>query len=100
MARIFNIYFPYEGMQYNAMVSVRTTPFFTEYTLNNIHDSLLEVLPGNKIISTGSNHFTFQNASHENSTELMEAIIRAVAEHLHATEAWMVNGQWSIVNSQ
>lgn len=87
MARIFNIYFPYEGMQYNAIVSVRTTPFFTEYTLNNINDNLLNYLPGNKIISKGNNHFTFQNVSNENSFELMDAIIKAVSEHLHATEA-------------
>ena len=82
MARIFNIYFAFEGMVYNAVVSVRTTPFFTEYTLNNFHEELIELLPGNKILSRSPGHFVFQNASSENSTALMNAIIKAVAEHM------------------
>ena len=84
MARIFNIYFAYEGHEYNAVVSVRTTAFFTEYTLNNFNEDLLEQLPGNKIISRDGNHFIFQNAS--DTTPLMNIIIKAVTEHLHATE--------------
>jgi len=87
MARIFNIYFVFEGMMRNAVVSVRTTPFLTEYTLNNFSDDLLELLPGNKILSRSPGHFVFQNASTENPTVLMTAIIKAVAEHMHATEA-------------
>lgn len=87
MARIFNIYFAFEGMMYNAVVSVRTTPFHTEYTLNNFDDELLLLLPGNKILSQSPDHFVFQNASTENSDPLMTAIIKAVAEHMHATEA-------------
>ena len=59
MARIFNIYFAFEGMVYNAVVSVRTTPFFTEYTLNNFHEELIELLPGNKILSQSPGHFVF-----------------------------------------
>ena len=87
MARIFNIYFNYDDLMHNAVVSVRTTPFFTEYTLNNFNEELLELLPSNKILSRGPDNFVFQNASSENSNELMSAIIRAVAEHLQATEA-------------
>jgi hypothetical protein len=87
MARIFNIYFAFEGMMYNAVVSVRSTPFHTEYTLNNFDDQLLELLPGNKILSKTPGHFIFQNASSEDSTDLMNAIIKAVSEHMHATEA-------------
>ena len=87
MARIFNIYFPFEGMMYNAVVSVRTTPFHTEYTLNNFDDELVELLPGNKILSRAPDHFVFQNAAPGNSTLLMNSIIKAVAEHMHATEA-------------
>lgn len=87
MARIFNIYFAFDGMMYNAVVSVRSTPFHTEYTLNNFDDELLALLPSNKILSKSSAHFVFQNASSENSTQLMNAIIKAVAEHMHATEA-------------
>jgi hypothetical protein len=87
MARIFNIYFQYDDMGYHAMVSVRSTPFFTEYTLNNINEDLLDFLPGNKIISKQNDHFIFPNATEENSTILMDTIIKAVSEHLHATEA-------------
>jgi hypothetical protein len=86
MARIFNIYFEYNGLVYNAVVSVRSTPFFTEYILNNITDELLESLPGNKIIAKGGNELKFPNATAENSTQLMDAIIRAVSEHLHTTK--------------
>jgi len=72
---------------YNAVVSVRSTPFHTEYTLNNFDDELLELLPGNKILSKSPGHFIFQNTAPENSSDLMNAIIKAVSEHLHATEA-------------
>jgi hypothetical protein len=87
MARIFNIYFAFGGMMYNAVVSVRSTPFHTEYTLNNFDDDLLGLLPGNKILSKSPGHFIFQNTSSENSADLMNAIIKAVSEHMHATEA-------------
>lgn len=87
MARIFNIYFEFEGLVYNAVVSVRSTAFFTEYTLNNFNEELLELLPGNKILSRAPDHFVFQDARSENSTALMDAIIKAVSEHMHATEA-------------
>jgi hypothetical protein len=87
MARVFNIYFAFDGMMHNAVVSVRTTPFHTEYTLNNFDDELLGLLPGNKILSKSPGHFVFQNTSPENSTDLMNAIIKAVSEHMHATEA-------------
>ena len=87
MARIFNIYFEFEGTVYNAVVSVRSTPFFTEYTLNNFNDELLLLLPGNKILSHSPGHFVFKNASGDDSTVLMNSIIKAVSEHMHATEA-------------
>ena len=87
MARIFNIYFTHDDRMHNAVVSVRNTPFFTEFTLNNFSEDLLELLPGNKILSKGPDHFIFQNASAENSSKLMKEIIRAVSEHLQATEA-------------
>ena len=87
MARIFNIYFPHGDLVHSAIVSVRSTPFFTEYTLTNFDEQLLQHLPGNKIISRAADHFIFQNASEEHSTELMTSIIKAVTEHLQATEA-------------
>lgn len=87
MARIFNIYFTFEGMMYSAVVSVRSTPFFSEYTLRNCNEELMQLLPGDKILSQAPGHFVFQNASATNSAPLMEAIIRAVSEHMHTTEA-------------
>mgnify|MGYP001413824318 CR=1 FL=1 len=87
MARIFNIYFTHGDVVRSAVVSVRQTPFFTEYTLNNFDEELEGLLPGNKIISKGPDHFIFQNAGPSDSSELMQSIIKAVAEHLHATEA-------------
>lgn len=68
------------------MVSVRKTPFFTEYTLR-FDEEMLQLLPGNKIISTSSDHFIFQHASPEETSPLMEEIIRAVSQHSQKTEA-------------
>jgi hypothetical protein len=62
---------------------VRSTAFFTEYTLNNFNEDLLELLPGNKIVSQGPGHFIFPNVTPENSPALMKSIIQAVSEHLH-----------------
>lgn len=67
---------------HTAIVSVRTNPFFTEYTLNNFDAELLKMLPGNKILSQGPDHFVFQNASSQNSDALMNVIIEAVSAHL------------------
>lgn len=86
MARIFNIYFTYEDHIHSAVVSVRKTPFFTEYSLNNFNEDLMQLLPGNKIVSKSPDHFIFQNADEGNSIVLMNAIIRAVSEHLHAAQ--------------
>ena len=86
MARIFNIYFYYDDMVYNAVVSVRNTPFFTEYILSSFNEELKELLPGNKIISKDGRQFSFQNATSKNSSELMTAIIGAVRMHLQATK--------------
>lgn len=67
------------------MVSVRNTPFFTEYTLN-FDEELMQQLPGNKIISASSGHFVFQHASSLESTPLMKEIIKAVSQQSKKTE--------------
>lgn len=85
MARIFSIQFDYEGIAHSAMVTVRTTPFFTEYSINMLNDGLMQQLPGNKIISTAPNHLAFMNTSVREVTPLMECIINAVANHLQTT---------------
>ena len=87
MARIFNIYFEFEGMVYNAVVSVRTPTFLTEYTLTSFNDELSRLLPGDKILSEVPGQFVFKNASSKNSTPLMNAIIKAVAEHMQSVDA-------------
>ena len=84
MARIFNIYFEYEGMAYNAMVSVRPTPFFTEYTIS-AGEEVMHLLPGNKIASKSPDHFVFLNADNAVRTKLMESIIQALSRHLQAS---------------
>jgi hypothetical protein len=84
MARIFNIYFTYDDVLHSAIVSVRTTPFFTEYNLGNLDADLTLLLPGNKVISQAPGQLFFQNISAHHSTELMNEIIRSIAKHLHA----------------
>jgi hypothetical protein len=64
------------------MVSVRTTPFYMEYTLSNLQEEILKQLPGNKIISPSARKFIFPNATPEHNRTLMDAIINAVTMHL------------------
>lgn len=87
MARIFSISFPYGGMEHNAMVTVRTTPFFTEYTINVFDDDLSELLPNNKVISTSPNSFTFSDSTSENVPQLMNSILKAISGHVHSLQA-------------
>ena len=82
MARIFSIYFEHETVQYSALITMRSTPFFTEYVLGMMDENLMELLPGNKIISTAADHFLFPNAEPIHSRSLMNDIISAVAGHL------------------
>lgn len=87
MARIFSIYFTYEGVQQNAMISVRTTPFFTEYSVAMLDESIAGQLPNNKIISTSKNSFVFSDSAEENSPQLMHEIMQAVTGHLQTINA-------------
>ena len=84
MARIFTISFVHEGHSYDAMVSERKTPFHTEYSLNMLDDGILRSLPGNKIVSQNEKHYAFLYSDAQNSTPLMEQIIKAIAEHVHS----------------
>jgi hypothetical protein len=87
MARIFSIQFMHEGTLQNAMVNVRTTPFFTEYSIAMLDEGIADQLPNNKIISTSKDHFVFSDSTSENSPELMDEIIKAVAEHAQTLHA-------------
>ena len=84
MARIFNIYFTYDDLLHNAIVSVRITPFFTEYNLGNLDADLAFLLPSSKLISQTPGHLFFQNIAPHHSVELMNEIIKSINEHLHA----------------
>jgi hypothetical protein len=55
--------------------------------LNNFNEELLELLPGDKIVSRAPDHYIFQDASSENSADLMDAIIKAVSEHMQNVDA-------------
>ena len=87
MARIFSIHFIYEGMQHNAMVSMRHTPFFTEYSVNMLHYSIADQLANNKIISTSKESFVFSDSTEENVPALMQVILQAVSAYMLAINA-------------
>lgn len=86
MARIFTIQFIYDEEPYNVLVSVKTTPFYIEYTLQNLEASLQHLLPGNKFIATSASTYLFPNATAAHSAALMNGIFKAVATHLQAVE--------------
>ena len=86
MARIFSIHFTYQGMSHHAMISVRTTPFFAEYTVAMLDETIAPFLPNKKIISTGNN-FIFSDSADENEPQLMTAILQSLASHLQAVKA-------------
>lgn len=82
MARIFSINFRYDEVERIAMITVRTTPFATEYTITMLHEELKEELPSQKILSTSNDHFVFVNYPFEEPTPLMKEIVRALADHV------------------
>jgi hypothetical protein len=86
MSRIFSINFIYEGEVHIAMVTVRKTPFFTEYCLRLSNDEIVAQLPSDKIISITPGELIFSNA-HQGSTVLMNEILNAVAQHAHTAKA-------------
>jgi hypothetical protein len=84
MARIFSIQFTYEGLQHHAMIAARTTPFYNEYSVTMLDESIADLLPNNKIISASKENFAFSDSTKENTPALMHAIISAVVGHLQA----------------
>jgi hypothetical protein len=85
MARIFSINFDYEGMVHTAMVSVRNTPFFTEYNISMLSEDLMQQLPIHKIVSTTPNQLTFMNTPVKDHSVLMDSILTAVAHHVQTS---------------
>ena len=86
MARIFTVSFSFDNEVYNTMVTVQTTPLYVKYTLTNLDADLLSLLPGNKIISPAPRQFVFPNATFQNSSVLMNSIIKAMSVHLLAVK--------------
>ena len=87
MARIFSIHFTYEHVMRHAMVSVRTTPFFTEYSVAMLDEAIAGQLPNNKIISTSKDSFVFSDSAQANAPQLMAAILFAVKGHVQTINA-------------
>ena len=86
MARIFSIQFSHNNSVYNAMVSVRKTPFHTEYKLSSPDIEIVDLLPSDKIISPTPDIFLFANVPPSNYTKLMNEIINAIAQHIHSVQ--------------
>ena len=82
MARLFTITFLFNEEPHSTLVTVKTTPYYKEYTLINLSADLLQRLPGNKIISPTDSQFTFPEATSQHSAGLMASIIKAVSQHL------------------
>ena len=86
MARIFSIQFTYKDLLQNAMVSVRETPFHTEYKITSLDDDLAQLLPSDTIVSTAPGHFIFPNVLLKNYNDLMKDIIKAISVHIHSLQ--------------
>jgi hypothetical protein len=85
MARLFSINFYYKGTMHNAMVTVRTTPFFTEYQLSMLDEEVLNQLPDNRILSSSPAHFVFASQNSNASKDLMNEMIQSIADHVQTT---------------
>jgi hypothetical protein len=87
MARIFSIRFLYEGAEHHAMISVRTTPLFAEYSIAMLDETIAAHLPNSKIISTSKSSFAFSDSTMANSPALMQAIIKAITSRVQTVDA-------------
>ncbi|RPD51930.1 hypothetical protein [Paracnuella aquatica] len=87
MARIFTIFFEHENTTYNAMVSVRETHLLTEYILSIPDDRLERQLPSNRLIQLESGELVFVPGQLQPPNLLMQAISKAVAEHLQLVKS-------------
>lgn len=73
-------------MLQNAMISVRETPFHTEYRITMLDADLNDLLPSDKIISPSPGTFFFANTLIKDYSEVMKDIIRAIASHIHSVQ--------------
>ena len=87
MARIFSIDFTYEGMLCHAMVTVRDTPFFTEYSIHISEEEVAALLPNNKMISVHKDSYEFSDSTSRNAPSLMNLLIHTVSDHIRTLHA-------------
>ena len=87
MARIFSIDFAHNGMTCHAMVTVRNTPFFTEYSIQISDEDVAALLPNNKIISVHKNSYEFSDSVARNAPSLMTELIHAISDHVRTLHA-------------
>ncbi|RYZ23057.1 MAG: hypothetical protein EOO16_06650 [Chitinophagaceae bacterium] len=80
MARIFTIQFTYHGNEYSALVSERSTPLMTEYSLSMLDEDIEEALPSYKIMATPAGTIAFLGEPRPNA--LMQGILAAVSQHI------------------
>jgi hypothetical protein len=83
MARIFSIEFFYNDAPYRALITVRKTPFHTEYKITLQANDLDHLLLSDKIVSPQPGTFVFANVPVQEYNELMKQILIAVADHTH-----------------
>ena len=84
MARIFSIEFTFNGALQHAMITVRQTPFHTEYKIMLQSIELAELLLSDKIISPRPGVFLFANVSEADYNEPMKQILAAVSQRVHS----------------
>jgi hypothetical protein len=83
MARIFSIEFFYNDAPRRALITVRKTPFHTEYKITLQSNELDHLLLSDKIVSPQPGAFVFANVPVQEYNELMKQILIAVADHIH-----------------
>ncbi|RYY98392.1 MAG: hypothetical protein EOO11_08185 [Chitinophagaceae bacterium] len=82
MARIFTIHFDHEGAGHSALVTVRQTPFATEYNLSMLSEELQEALPSTRVLSSRPGQFAFLDSNGGKPTRLMQQLLQSISEHV------------------
>ena len=82
MARIFSIEFFYNDAPHRALITVRKTPFHTEYKITLQSNELDHLLLSDKIVSLQPGTLVFANVSQQEYNDIMKKILTAVADHI------------------
>ena len=84
MARIFTIDFSFDNALHHAIISVRETPFHTEYKITLQSPQLNELLLSDKILSPQPQTFLFANVGTHEYNQLMKEVLAAVSDYIHS----------------